>query len=67
MADVERRGGPRVVSLLFGIGGLFATAYALTDGKMADLPFGTTGLVAGGAILVGLLILMWTVRPSARR
>ncbi|MFC0439280.1 hypothetical protein [Kutzneria buriramensis] len=67
MADLERRGGPRVVSLLFGVGGLFATAYALTDGRMADLPFGVTGLVAGGAILVGLLILLWTVRPSARR
>ena len=67
MADLERRGGPRLVSLLFGIGGLFATAYALSDGKMADLPFGLTGLVAGGAILIGLLILMWTVRPSARK
>ncbi|GAA3433532.1 hypothetical protein [Kutzneria kofuensis] len=67
MAETERRGGPRLVSLLFGIGGLFAMAYALSDGKMADLPFGVTGLVAGGAILVGLLILMWTVRPSARK
>jgi len=67
VADIERRGGPRLVSLLFGIGGLFAMAYALSDGSMADLPFGVTGLVAGGAILVGLLILMWTVRPSARK
>ena len=67
MADLERRGGPRVVSLLFGIGGLFATAYALSDGSMADLPFGVTGLVAGSAILVGLLILVWTIRPSARK
>ena len=56
-----------MVSLLFGIGGLFATAYALSDGKMADLPFGVTGMVAGGAILIGLLILVWTVRPSARK
>ncbi len=67
MNELERRGGPRLVTLLFGIGGLFATAYALSDGKMADLPFGVTGLVAGGAILIGLLILMWTVRPSARK
>ena len=67
MTDLERRGGPRLVSLLFGIGGLFGTAYSLSDGKMADLPFGVTGLVAGGAILIGLLILMWTVRPSTRR
>jgi len=67
VADIERRGGPRLVSLLFGIGGLFAMAYALSDGSMADLPFGVTGLVAGGAILIGLLILMWTVRPSTRK
>jgi hypothetical protein len=67
VADLERRGGPRLMTLLFGIGGLFAMAYALSDGKMADLPFGVTGLVAGGAILIGLLILMWTVRPSARK
>ena len=67
MADLERRGGPRLVSLLVGIGGLFTAAYALSDGSMADLPFGVTGLVAGGAILVGLLILVWTVRPSARK
>jgi hypothetical protein len=67
VTDPERRGGPRLISLLFGIGGLFAVAYALTDGGVAALPFGLTGLIAGSAVLVGLLILVWSVRPSARR
>lgn len=63
---MERRGGPRVFTLLVGIVGLVASAYALTDGAVDSLPFGGTGVLAGAALLVGVLILAWTVRPTHR-
>ena len=67
VADVERRGGPRLFTLLIGIGGLTASAYAITDGAFTHVPLGLTGIVAGGAVLMGLLILAWTIRPTTRR
>jgi hypothetical protein len=67
VADMGRRGGPRLFTLLIGIGGLIAAAYAITDGAFTHVPLGLTGLIAGGAVLMGLLIMVWTIRPSTRR
>jgi len=64
---LERRGAPRIFSLLIGIVGLVAAAYALTDGAIDDLPFGAAGVLAAAALLVGALILAWTVLPRRRK
>ncbi|GAA0595983.1 hypothetical protein GCM10010174_08990 [Kutzneria viridogrisea] len=66
MAEYGNRGGPRVFTLLIGLVGLLGCGYALTDGAVERLPFGPTGLLAGAALLVGVLILAWTVRPGSR-
>ncbi|MET0236856.1 MAG: hypothetical protein ABW224_19565 [Kibdelosporangium sp.] len=53
---------PDLLTLLAGIGALVMAAYVLTDGKTWLPPFDPRWLVAGGAVLVGLLLLGNSVR-----
>lgn len=63
MADREQnetRRFPDVLALLAGIGTLLVSAYVLTDGAF-HIP-NPTWLLAGGAMLVGVLLLASSLR-----
>lgn len=63
MADREQnetKRFPDVLTLLAGIGTLLVSAYVLTDGAFA-VP-NPTWLLAGGALLVGILMLASSMR-----
>lgn len=63
----ESRRFPDVLTLLAGLGTLLVSAYVLTDGRiwMPELNF--TWVLAGGALLVGLLLLGSSVRGGRKR
>lgn len=64
MADRDqnetRRGFPDLLTGLAGIGTLLVSAYVLTDGAF-EIP-NPTWLLAGGALLVGILMLVSSLR-----
>lgn len=63
MADREQnetRRFPDVLTLIAGIGTLLVSAYVLTDGAFS-VP-NPTWLLAGGALLVGILMLASSLR-----
>lgn len=64
MADRDqndtRRGFPDLLTGLAGIGALLVSAYVLTDGAF-EIP-NPTWLLAGGALLVGVLMLVSSIR-----
>lgn len=64
MADRDqnevRRGFPDLLTGLAGIGTLLVSAYVLTDGAF-HIP-NPTWLLAGGALLVGILLLASSLR-----
>jgi hypothetical protein len=68
VAERRPRRGPDLVTLLFGVGALLVSAAALTGGS-GLLPGGDPRwLLAGGAVLVGALLLIGTLhRPRDRR
>jgi hypothetical protein len=55
-----RRGFPDVLTGLAGIGTLLVSAFVLTDGAF-EIP-NPTWLLAGGALLVGVLLLASSLR-----
>ncbi|MGB3440269.1 MAG: hypothetical protein WBA97_16100 [Actinophytocola sp.] len=55
-----RRGFPDLLTGLAGIGTLLVSAYVLTDGAF-NIP-NPTWLLAGGALLVGVLLLASSLR-----
>lgn len=58
---------PHVPSLIFGVLALLATGYVLTDGDWWFPSIDPRWLIAGGALLVGLLLLGASLRPRRRR
>lgn len=56
----ETKRFPDVLTLLAGIGTLLVSAYVLTDGRFT-IP-NPTWLLAGGALLVGVLLLASSLR-----
>lgn len=63
MADREQnetKRFPDVLTLIAGIGTLLVSAYVLTDGRF-NIP-NPTWLLAGGALLVGILLLASSLR-----
>lgn len=56
----ETKRFPDVLTLLAGIGTLLVSAYVLTDGRFT-IP-NPTWLLAGGALLVGVLMLASSLR-----
>ncbi len=69
MAEREpevRRRGPDVLTLLAGIATLLVSAYVLTDGAIWIPSLDPRWLLAGGALVVGLLLLMLSVRGRGR-
>lgn len=61
-----RRRGVDVFTLLIGIATLFASAYTLTDGVTWLPSFDLRWVLAGGAILFGVLMLGASLRGGRR-
>jgi hypothetical protein len=65
--DRSRRRIPDPINLVVGLGTLLVSAYVLSDGAF-DLPaVDPRWLIAGAALLIGLLLLAASLRPSRRR
>jgi hypothetical protein len=62
---LDRR-GPNVFILLVGLGVLCASAYVISDGNTWLPPIDPRWLLAGGALVVGLLLLIASLRPRRR-
>ena len=61
-----RRRGPDVFTLIVGLVALVASAYALSDGRIWLPNVDFRWVIAGGALLVGLLLLGASLRPRRR-
>ena len=69
MAEREsevRRRGPDLLTLIAGIGTLLVSAYVLTDGALWIPSLDPRWLLAGGALVVGLFLLMLSLRGRRR-
>lgn len=63
--EVERR-GPDVLTLIAGIATLLVSAYVLTDGALWVPSIDPRWLLAGGALVVGLFLLIASLRGRKR-
>ena len=69
MAEREpevRRRGPDALTLVAGIATLLVSAYVLTDGALWIPSLDPRWLLAGGALVVGLFLLMLSLRGRRR-
>ncbi|TCO65443.1 hypothetical protein EV192_1011235 [Actinocrispum wychmicini] len=64
--DPDRKRRPDVLTMLAGIATLLMSAYVLTDGRTWLPHFDPRWLLAGGAVLVGLLLFGSSVRRRNR-
>ncbi|HEX7658915.1 MAG TPA: hypothetical protein VF444_05495 [Pseudonocardiaceae bacterium] len=62
-----RRGGPDPLALLAGLATLCVAAYLLFDGALWLPPVDPRWVIAGAALLGGLLLLVLSLRPGRRR
>ena len=62
----RRRGFPDPLNLIMGLVTLGVAAYALTDGAWGLPAVDPKWIIAGGALLVGLLMLGASLRPRKR-
>jgi hypothetical protein len=60
------RRGPDILTLVAGIATLLVSSYALTDGKVWVPSLDPRWLLAGGALLVGILLLIGSMRGRKR-
>ncbi|GAA3807490.1 MULTISPECIES: hypothetical protein [Amycolatopsis] len=65
-APPERRRGVDVVTLILGIATLLVSAYVLSDGASWLPSFDLKWVLAGGAVLVGVLMLGASMRGGRR-
>jgi hypothetical protein len=63
--EVQRR-GPDLFTLLAGIATLLVSAYVLTDGALWVPSLDPRWLLAGGALVVGLIMLVASMRGKRR-
>jgi hypothetical protein len=63
--EVERR-GPDLFTLLAGVATLLVSAYVLTDGALWVPSLDPRWLLAGGALVVGLIMLIASMRGKRR-
>lgn len=63
----QRRPGVDVLTLLAGIATLVVSAYVLSDGVTWLPAFDLRWVLAGGAVLVGTLMLAASMRGGGRR
>jgi hypothetical protein len=63
--EVDRR-GPDALTLIAGIATLLVSAYVLTDGALWVPSLDPRWLVAGVALVVGLFLLMLSLRGRRR-
>lgn len=64
-SEAARR-GPDLLTLVAGIATLLASAFVLTDGALWIPSVDPRWLLAGGALVVGLFLLMMSVRGRRR-
>jgi hypothetical protein len=64
--EVESRGGFDVVAFVFGIGALLASGFVLTGGEYWPDFIDLRWVVAGGAIVIGLGLLIGSVLRQRR-
>jgi hypothetical protein len=64
--ETPERKRPDLLTMLAGIATLLMAAYVLTDGRTWLPSFDPRWLLAGGAVLVGLLLLGSSVRRRNR-
>jgi hypothetical protein len=64
--DKTERRRPDLLTLFAGIGAIVMSAYVLTDGQTWLPSFDPRWLLAGGAVLVGLLLLGTSVRRRSK-
>ncbi|MGH3439372.1 MAG: hypothetical protein ACRDRN_23295 [Sciscionella sp.] len=62
--NVARRRGPDLLALIAGLAAILASAYILTDGASWLPSIDPRWLLAGGALLVGVLMLASSMRSS---
>lgn len=63
--QVERR-GPDALTLIAGVATLLVSSYVLTDGAIRISGPDLRWVIAGGALLVGLLLLIASLRGRKR-
>ena len=66
-AERDKRRRPDLLPLLAGIASLLVSAYVLTDGAIWLPILNPRWLLAGGAMLVGLLLLGGSMRGKRRK
>lgn len=66
-AEETRRRRPDLLTLLAGLGTLLVASYVLTDGAFWVPSLNPTWLLAGGALLVGVLMLASSLRGGRKR
>jgi hypothetical protein len=64
--QVERR-RPDLITLLVGVATLVVSAYVLTDGALWVPSIDPRWLLAGGALVVGLFLLVASVRGNRKK
>lgn len=62
----RRRRGPDVFTLIAGVAALFVSAYILTDGAAWLPSVDPRWALAGGALLIGVLLLLASLRSDRR-
>lgn len=63
---VSQRGGPDPVALIAGLATLGVATYLVTDGSQWLPPIDPRWVIAGGALLVGVLLLALSLRSGRR-
>jgi hypothetical protein len=63
--EVEKR-GPDLLTLIVGVATLFVSAYVLADGNVWFPSVDPRWIIAGGALVVGLILLGSSLRGRKR-
>jgi hypothetical protein len=61
---VRRRGGPDPIALIAGLATLGVAAYLVSDGSEWLPPIDPRWIIAGGALLIGVLLMALSLRSG---